>query len=456
MNRPGATAHLNRPFTTAWSLARTRQVCRLALLLSLPRLARADVQTVANHPAADGIQPYLLVLPADWATRIPPSGPVNAPVFLSSIAPGQRIALGIVAEGPDRDRILDGVSAAARFTSMPGAPAHARDLKPVAVRRIKAEGADFALMAMKAGGVSEADRAKIEAATTLTTLAVFAPDWTAPAVSQSTDIEIHADLSGTAVPVTLPPVHLPVRPVPDWLSQPLPTADELGKRINRYQEDMAPGQLLAWFTAAAKGDLLRAPPVYAYFAITLGSNPLDRAAAVDAYPQLDPEVQPALLHMLRLGGQDLPRLFPQLAASTLEPFNSVRTLADPRDLPPFQDPVEPQAVAQIGQTMDECWAGWMATGDPSYLRALVDLLAGAPDYPAFTAWQAARGGAKGLNARVARGLAYQIAGWSIGSFQHTDPLVADWLNYWENDSSVPLVIRQEIASLPTNPAFRRK
>ena len=98
----------------------------------------------------------------------------------------------------------------------------------------------------------------------------------------------------------------------------------------------------------------------------------------------------------------------------------------------------------------------MATGDPSYLRALVGLLDGAADFPTYQSWVRAKGGVKGLNAQVARGLAYQIAGWSIGSFQRTDPHASDWLLFWQHDAAFPSGLRKEIASLAANPAFQRK
>jgi hypothetical protein len=66
-----------------------------------------------------------------------------------------------------------------------------------------------------------------------------------------------------------------------------------------------------------------------------------------------------------------------------------------------------------------------------------------------------RGGVKGLNASVARGLAYQTAGWSIGAFQKADPRVADWLLYWNGDPTFPSGLRKELDGLYTNPAFRQ-
>lgn len=64
-------------------------------------------------------------------------------------------------------------------------------------------------------------------------------------------------------------------------------------------------------------------------------------------------------------------------------------------------------------------------------------------------------GAKGLTARVARGLAYRTAGWSLSAFQREDPQVADWIAYWQRDPAQPEVVRTQLESLATNPAFRQ-
>ena len=97
----------------------------------------------------------------------------------------------------------------------------------------------------------------------------------------------------------------------------------------------------------------------------------------------------------------------------------------------------------------------MASADESYLRALVDLLGGGADYPVLQNWIQTRGGVKGLNASVARGLAYQTAGWSIGAFEKADPHVDDWIQYWKDDPTFPLGLRKQLDSLYSNPAFRQ-
>lgn len=310
--------------------------------------------------------------------------------------------------------------------------------------------------ALKAGGISDADRAKLEEATSIVTLAVFATDWTVPVVDRAAEVEISVEIAGAAFAGAIEPAALMIKTVDDWMSGTASTEEEIGKQMNRYLGDIHPGQLLSSFRTLAGSRSFDASSVHGLFVFALKSNPALVAAVVDHYPTFESEIQPALLWVLQLGGHDLNKLFPTLSRSAIAPFKAIEPLADPRNRPLFEDPVDAQTIMRIGNTMDLCWAGWMATGDKSYLRALVGLLECAPHFQAFQVWQESRGGVEGLNTAVAKGLAYQIAGWSIGSFQRTDPLVADWLIYWQNDPTIPDAIRQEIAALQTNPVFDRK
>lgn len=433
-----------------------KKISWVMFVLCAIQLASAEVQMAAGIPAPNRIRPDILVLSPKWSAQIPPTGRVNAPEFFSVLYPGQPMAFGLIAEGPDRGQIFANVSVNVRFVAGPGGTREFHQLKPITVRSLKAEGADFALMALQAAGISGAERAKVEASTSLVTLAVFAPDWIVPEGGQTNEVEISVEVSEAKLPATLAPIRLKIRTTPDWLNEPLRTPEEMGRQMNRYHSALAPGQLLSWFRAVATTPSFRAASVHGYFAFAFKSDASARTAAVEAYPLLDARAQPPLLWALRLGGQDVGQLFPNASAAMTAALASVEPLADPPTMQHFQDPIESTAVARLGEPLDQCWAAWMATGDKRYLRRLVDLLEGAPDYPALKSWQESRGGAKGMNARVATGLEYQIAGWSIGSFQRTDPLVMDWLLYWESDPTVPATVRREIATLATNPAFRRK
>ena len=313
----------------------------------------------------------------------------------------------------------------------------------------------MALIALKAGGIAEKDRKFLEQATSPVTFAVFQLDWTAPLVEQEEEIQINVTLTGNSPAVMLEPVRIKIRPTAEWLNEPLPGREDIGKYMNRYHEDLPPGRLILMLKAVAEDGSLKAPTVAGFFASAYRANPAACTAALAMFPSLDPKTQTALLFVLRLGGQDISALSLTLPSGTVDSLQAIEPLKDPRNLPHFQDPVALEAVRGVGDIMDQCWSGWMSSGDQSYLRALVGLLDGAPDFPAYQSWVKNKGGAAGLNAAVARGLAYQIAGWSIGSFQRTDPHVADWLLSWENDPAFPPLLRKEIAALPANPAFRR-
>lgn len=430
--------------------------CRwLPLCLSLAFSLRAEVQVVRQAVGPNRIRPEIVILPEAWAVQIPPTGSVNAPEDLSDIYPGQNIALALITEGPDRDQLLRGATVTVHFTSPTTGVTEFRDLPLMAIRPVKADGADMALVVLKAGGISADDQVRMGNAATLVSFAIFQTDWTAPNVDQTEKIQISANLSGHPGDL-LKPASLTLHTAADWLKEPALTQLELGRFLNRYHGSLTPGRLLSLLQAAAHNDGLKANTVACFFARAFQANSAARTTALTQFPSLDPTTQAALLFVLRLGGQDISSQSRAVSAETVEFLKTVEPLRDPRRFLQFQEPITSQSIRGMGNTMDECWSGWMATGDQSYLRALVGLLAWAPDYPAYQSWLKAKGGAKGFNPGVARGIIYQIAGWSLGSFRRTDPLVTDWLLYWENDPAFSPVLRKELAALPTNPAFRRQ
>ena len=62
-------------------------------------------------------------------------------------------------------------------------------------------------------------------------------------------------------------------------------------------------------------------------------------------------------------------------------------------------------------------------------------------------WLKVKGGAARLNAKVAEGLRYQVAGWSLSAFQLADPQVADWLLSFGQDPGLPEAVRKELGHL---------
>lgn len=439
-------------------MTRLRRSSCLVLLLGCLAASRTGAEVVAQKTteAPSQIRPRLLVIGGDWAGRLPPAGSVNAPTFVDQVHPGQWVAVALMAQGAKRDQLLDGVRLDVRVTRRGASPVEFSRLQPRLVRPLKAQGADFALQAMTAGGISDADRAKLAQEVSLVTLAVWDTGWVVPESGEPVEYRLEATLSGGFGPApAIEAATLACRPLTAWLQEPAPSAEELRKFINRHRSEVAPGYLINLLRTAADQELLKHQPIAGFFSAAFRDNSVNLRALLAAYPELDNRTQTAALMVLRLGGQNVSALVPGSSSSRLERLNQLTPLADLRQQPRLVDPVTPKVVGGLGNTMDVCWGCWIATGDATYLRALVDLLAGAPDYPALQAWQKAKGGEAGLNAAVARGLVYQIAGWSIGSFMRSDPLVADWIEYWRQDMTLPALVRAEIANLPKNPAFRR-
>lgn len=434
--------------------ARLQRIASFFLCLGLSVSLRGEIRVLKQSDVPTRIFPVVRILSRDWAGQIPPTGVVNYPEPLTSLYPGQKIALALICEGSNRDKLLRDVTISARFTSAGGAT-ETRELKPVTVRRIKAQGADMALVSLNAAGIDQRDVAATRDAMATVSYAVFQPDWKAPAAAKPEDFRISVTIKSGAPAVEAKEVVLKLRPASDWLWESAPRPEEYGAYMNRYHEDLAPGHLLTLLKRVADENKFNSLAVASFFAIAYKENSAARRAALDLFPILDGHTQFALMFVFRLGGQDISKLPSKVPANALAALPGIEPMKDPRAQLFFPEPVTPESLREVGNTMDQCWAGWMATGDPSYLRALVGLLAWAPDYAVFQAWIQSHRGLAGFNASVARGFAYQIAGWSIGSFQRTDPHAADWLSYWNNDPTFPLDLRREITALPTNLAFRR-
>jgi hypothetical protein len=396
----------------------------------------------------------LLILPSGWISRIPPQGPVNAPGHLNTIAPGQRFALALVAKGTDRDALFSGVAIDLKLVSSAGT-SETHNLQPVAIRRIKASGTDFVMKMIQTAGIAKDEQGRLTELTSLTTLAIFEPDWTAPDVDVQEIIQIAVTVAGSQTPSpSISPATLTLRPWKDWLGDALPDEDDLEELMATFHNAPQPGRLPAMLKSAVRADILEHPPENSFFAVAFREHEYARKAVLDIYPSLELMDKWAFLLTMRLDGQDVSKLMRELPKDVRKALSDVKPLQSPDKLKAlFRGSATVEKVRNLGIRMDECWGGWIATGNPDYLRPLVLLLDAADDFPVFQKWMNARKGAEGLNARVLRGMAYKIAGWSLSSFQRSDPHVADWLLYWENDANMSSTVRSQIASLSDNPAF---
>lgn len=438
--------------------------CVFLLVLGTPSLSALQAETgpvsQEQQPKPVALRENLWVLPGGWAALIPPTGAVNACDPITALAPRQKLCLGIDAtggsgDGTERQALLESCVLRVRITCA-GQTWTAEDLKPVAVRKIKAQGADMSLAVFQAAGIDASQVAKVEQATSMVSLALFPLAWVSPELSKEEPVDIELELRSKAAvkPLTLK-ASLRLRPWADWLRDPEDGYQEILKHFNRSQVSLSPAQYLPLLQVISRKQLPSNAPVFGFFVTAFARSPEAVEAALKRYPKLDPQLQLMLLQVLYQAGVDISKGLPSVDPALLNQVRNQTRLPAPEKLPVFADPVQQADFTGLGERMDFCWGAWMASGDPKYLRALVELLSGSKDYAALEDWTKKRGGAKGLNASVLRGLAYKIAGWSLCSFQRSDPLVADWLAYWSKDPQIPELLRREIKALPGNPAFRR-
>ena len=55
---------------------------------------------------------------------------------------------------------------------------------------------------------------------------------------------------------------------------------------------------------------------------------------------------------------------------------------------------------------------------------------------------------------IMRAVTYESAGWALGSFQRTDPLAADYIEFLIASPDTPEVVKAELKALQTDPAFK--
>ncbi|HEY3754801.1 MAG TPA: hypothetical protein VGL42_01500 [Opitutaceae bacterium] len=374
----------------------------------------------------DQIGPEVWVLGSEWAQRLPPTGSVNVPAPIASLAPGQRISIAVWGQGPKRNRFFEGATLTAEVNSAGKAWTYA-GLHPVTIRPIKADGADMTLRVLEAGGIAADKLAEIKDSTAMVTFCVFELPWTSPESTTNASVDIRFKFSApswTGSTTRLNPVHLSLRSWEALSKDPPPDDSELNAQLQSYRDASPPASILPLLAVLSRRNELRIPSAHEYL----------KAAFADV-----PSLRDAAEHWLPTACADWQRH---------------SDASDPRQSLAFIGPLTPQTLSAVSHSMDRCWGAWSATGDPSYLRAIVNLLAYAPDFPAYEARR--KSGAKGgaIEAAFARGLIYQIAGWSLSSFERSDGLVSDWTLYWETDPKVPAEIRNQLHGLLGNPAFR--
>lgn len=433
-------------------LIRCLRILRLLVLCVLPAFSQPPVKVEGKLPPTAFLE-QPLVLGAEVARQwqgLPLL--VNGPQQRTRAYPGQRLTIAVGAQGEGRDALLKAGTYTFTLTFQ-GAQQTFTALHPRDLRRMKAEGADMVLAALQAAQV-EAPGA--EAAVSMVSLALFDVDWQVPVDASDGLVTMEGQVSSPTGGTT----RFKAVSVDVWSFARVakdggfPSLEATSEWMMHYYQQPEPSRLLHVFRLSMDDPNAFKPNVLTFYAQALKADP---AASRDLLARLKGE-PPAVrfygLVVLKEAGLELQAFLATLPQDEQAAFKLLPTrlqpLPDPYDLSArVEDP------SQVPMRMDMLWSTFLATGYLTPVRAIAGVLAWREDGKAFQAVRTSGKKVEKITLELVRGLAYMASGWSLGSFYRNHPLVTDHIEAWKRDATLPLVIREELGTLLTNPAFRR-
>ena len=367
---------------------------------------------------------------------------VNAPEKISLLNPGECIRVGVVATGDNRDEYLDKTKLSFRVTFSSQTQDH--HLTPLAqTKQIKPEGGDFVTAALAAGGIKNP-------LLTTASMGVSADKWCVPTDAVDGSATVEAEVETPSGHETLKPATIQIESFETGSNKQFKNLDDLGGFTQVYYRHPNPARLLpALQTAIANQSKHPESDFIEIFSAFLSAAlKADPAAAKDFRARV--ATQPPLIRrfgiiILRSAGYDISSVLETMSPQEQENAKSLPSLDDPYDLTPTK-PVFPH--------LDLMWSTFGATGQFEPVKTIASTLSWRPDFNEFDRAHKAAHFHLTLTPTVVRGLAYKAAGWSLGSFQETDPLAADYIEYMIASPDTPPAVKSELAGLRTNPAFR--
>jgi hypothetical protein len=105
---------------------------------------------------------------------------------------------------------------------------------------------------------------------------------------------------------------------------------------------------------------------------------------------------------------------------------------------------------------DMLWGIFMAKGDFAPLQQIVSALKWRSDWEDFNKARKSSNPPKEWTPAIGRAVGYMAAGWSLNSFQRSDPLATDYIEFMIASPDTPPEIKSELQGLSTNPAFKQE
>lgn len=431
------------PAKTKWGIVITG-----LLITGITSLIHGQDATYPPHKASPpriALQTFLLaesVVQTQWPQTL---SLVNAPDNVTLLNPGQCIRVSIYSTGDNSDDLLQKAKVSFRV-EFAGHDSVFPLASPVGFKQIKPEGADFVSAVLNAGGVKMPEAMK-----TTASLGASADHWCAPVDAGDGIATVQAEVESPNGHQSLTPATIQIQSFESGSKKAFKNSEEIGAFLQTYYKQPNPARLLPALQFVLT-DQTQHPrdgqlEIMATFLIAAANS--DPVAAQDFRARIavqPPQVRALGLLILRSAGYDISSVLNTLSADDRQKFLGITPLQDPYDLSPTRE---------LFQHLDMLWAVFGATGQFKPVKTVASALGWRADYEEFDKLRKTPNHPSTLTPSIARGVTYTAAGWSMRSFQRTDPLVADYIDYMLASSETPEGVKSELANLSTNPAFKR-
>jgi hypothetical protein len=411
-------------------------------------VAPLSAQPAANPPekhAPAKIDQHLLLFPESvvseqWTHTL---NLVNPPQNLKLLNPGQCIRIGVVATGDGRDSFLEKTQISFRVQFAGQMQDHA--LAPLsAIKQIKPEGGDFVTQALAAANVDNPLK-------TMASLGAAKDNWCVPADAKDGTAAIEAEIKTPSGLQKLAPATIPIESFETGSKWTFKSPEEFEQLMMGYHYQPFPAHLYAAVKLfAADPKLHEHPENLLSFAATIGAalktNP---DAAKDFIARLTNEnsfpVRAIGMVALQVGGYDIGPVRNAMSEDDKKLFGN----------PEFPDPYDFSHPEDVAKRFDMLWGMFATTGEFSPIQKIATALAWRGDWEDFDKARKSANPPHEWTPAIGRAVAYGAAGWSLSSFQQTDPLAADYIEDMIASPDTPDLVKSELKILQTDPAFRR-
>jgi len=416
----------------------------LTALASLTAPLLSQAINLSRKPVPAKIEKQILIFPDSVVAEQWPHTLklVNPPENLKVLDPGECIRVGIVATGDDRDSLLEKTQLSFRVEFAGQAQDHA--LAPLAgIKQIKPEGGDFVTQALGAGGIQNPFL-------TTASLAASAEKWCIPEDANdglaSFDVEVET-LGGSQ---KLAQAEIKVESFETGNKPSFKNGDELQKFLMGYHRQPNSARLFAALQFFAADERLRSQKgavetTATIFGAALKENP---GAAKDLMLRLTSQAgftRAFGMLVLLQGGYDIGPVLKTMSDEERQRFANHPVLPDAYDFTHVED---------IGTRLDMLWSLFMTTGQFAPIQKIASALSWRSDWEDFDKARKSSTPIKEWTPSIGRAVGYGAAGWALGSFQRTDPLAADYIEFLIASPDAPDAIKAELKGLETNPAFK--